>query len=244
MLPLALTALTLAFPLILIRVLLAVNVVVDRIILVNVDVDIASVPVGVTPRIAPRRTDSSTGHKGKRGRSGHISRGIDRSWRIGRVCPCAVHNGRVIGRYINNLRTGGFDDDDLLIDLDNLFLGRFQVARCLRLCPKLLDRPHDILLLCEERVAQFLCPVDFFAHHGKDIGEVHQGFNARVPWLRLKGFCQRVTLQTLILLCPAIRLYNLKRIRGGHQYLGKQGVRIKGYGGKDLLKLFGFEYRW
>src|SRR4030042_6412943 len=57
---------------------------------------------------------------------------------------------------------GRFDNDDLFLDLHDLFFGRFQVARCLCLCPKRLYGIHNILLLGEKGVAHLLRPVEFF----------------------------------------------------------------------------------
>ena len=126
MLPFTLTGLT--FPLGLLLVFVAVNVVVDVGILVVVDIDIAAAPVCVTPCVPPCSTNGSAGHKRKGSGCSNVSRGIDRIRWIGRICPGPIYDSRVIGRHIDDLRAGRFDDDGLLLDLDDLLLGRFQVA--------------------------------------------------------------------------------------------------------------------
>jgi hypothetical protein len=145
----------------------------------------------------------------------------------------------------------GLLDDHLLLDgcwrcglLDDhpLLFCCLQVPLRLRLAAQSLDGIQHILLLGEKRVPQLLGQVDLLAHHGKHLGKVHQGPNARIPGLFLKGRGQRITFQVLVRLCPTLSLHYLQGIGGSHQDLRNQLVRIQRYGRDQLLDFLWLEY--
>src|ERR1043166_6886777 len=101
-------------------------------VLVVVDINVAAAPVGVAPRIAPRRPQSDSCGKPKRGPR-HIAGWIVGVRWISRVGPGAVHYGRIVCRHINDLRIGRLDLDNLFFDNDLLLFGGFEIPRSLGL---------------------------------------------------------------------------------------------------------------
>ncbi len=166
-------------------VFIAVDVPVTVNIPVDIDIDIPSVPVGVPPRITPCGTHGDTRCKGKRGSSCHVSRRIIVVGRIRRIPPRPIDHGGIINRHVDNLWIGRLDLNDRLLDDDNLLFRRLEVTLCLGFCAKPLDGIQDIFLLREEGIAQFLCPIEFLAHHVEDLRKIHQGLHTGVPILLL-----------------------------------------------------------
>jgi hypothetical protein len=114
------------------------------------------------------------------------------------------------------LRRGLLDNRGLrrgLLNDHRLLFRGLQVALRLRLGTESLNGVQDVLLLRQKRVAQPLGHVELLAHHGKDLGEVHQRLHTRVPALRLKGRGKRLALQGLVRPCPTISQHNLQGIR-------------------------------
>jgi hypothetical protein len=99
-----------------------------------------------------------------------------------------------------------------LLDDHPLLFRRLQVPLRLRLAAQSLDGIQHILLLGEKRVSQLLSQVDLLAHHGKHLGKIHQGLDARIPGLLLKGLGKRIAFQVLVRLCPTISLHSLQGI--------------------------------
>src|SRR6476469_1542971 len=131
---------------------------------VYVDVDISTVPVGVTPCITPCRShcDARTEryHRGS-----HIPWRVIVVRRIGRVWPGAINDGWIVGGNVNNLGIRRFNLDDLFLDNDFLFFVRFEMAGRLCLYPKALDGIQNFFLVRQESIAEFLCPVELVTHH-------------------------------------------------------------------------------
>jgi hypothetical protein len=124
-----------------------VDISVDINVLVNVDINTATtVPVPMSPCIPPCNADSYSGCETVERWPRVIGR-IVIVGRIVRIPPCSVHNGRVVDRYVDNLRTCRFDDDDFLLHLDNLLLGRLEVAGLIRLLAEIQNCLRDVLLL-------------------------------------------------------------------------------------------------
>jgi len=219
----------------LLRVFSPVDVPVDVRVLVIVDVHVAPMPVAMSPRIPPRDADGDPGEK----RRPRVWGRVDVIRGVRGVRPHAVHHRGVVRRHVHDLRVGLLDNDDLGILLDHhlLFLRRLQVARLQRLRPERLHGGKNVLLLGEEGVPQFLRPVQLVAHHLEDLGKVHEGFDARVPLLLLEGRGQAVSLEFLVRLHPIVGLRHLQGIRGGHQDLGQQGVRVQRDRGDQLVQL-------
>jgi hypothetical protein len=231
-------------------VILAVDVPVKIGIAVDVNVDIPAVPVASSPGIPPGRAQRDASGKGQCPCC-HISVWIIRIGWIGWIGPCTIHHRRVVGWDVHHLRIGRLNPDHsgllrcrLLDDrgwrrgwLDDhrlLFCG-LQVALRLRLGAESLDGVHDVLLLRQKRVAQLQSHVELLAHRGQDLGKVHQRLHTWVPTLRLQGLGQGLTFQGLVGLGPTIRLHHLQGIRGRHQNLRHQRVRIERDGRDELL---------
>ena len=149
-------------------------------------------------------------------------------WLVGRVGPGTVDHGRVVGRDVDRLRLRRFDDDVLRFAAYHLLLVRLQVAVVLRQLPQALDRRHDVILLGEEGVAEFLGPVELFVHHFKHVGEGDQRLDADVPAFALDLLDGGVAVQLRVGLGPARRLHDFERVRGSHQNLGEQRIGVEG----------------
>lgn len=108
--------------------LVSVDIVINSSVAVDVDIDLAPVPVGTAPGVAPRRAHGRTRGKGKRSGCSYVTGRVVVIRRISRVGPGAVHHCWIIGRYINDLRTGRFDLDDLFLDDYDLLFGRLEIA--------------------------------------------------------------------------------------------------------------------
>jgi hypothetical protein len=238
-------------------VTLTVDVSIEVGIAVDVDIHIAAAPVASTPGIPPCRAQRHAGGKGNRRRRRIPTVWIIRIGRIGWIGPCAIYHRRVVARDVHHLGIGrlNLDHGGLrrrllddrgwrcgLLDDHRLLFRRLQVA--LRLCPgaEALDGVHDVLLLRQKRVAQLLGHVELLTHGGQDLGKVHQRLHTRVPALRLQGPGQRLAFQGLVRLGPAIRLHHLQGIRGRHQDLRHQRVRIQRDGRDELLDFLWLEH--
>ena len=142
----------------LLRVFPPVDVPVDVRVPVDVDVHVAPVPVAMPPGVSPRDADGDPGEK----RCPRVWGRVDVIRRVRGVRPHAVHHRGVVRRHVDDLRVGLLDDDDglrILLDHHGLLLARLQIALVIRFLAELLNGVHDILLLREEGVPQFLRPV-------------------------------------------------------------------------------------
>ena len=224
-------------------------VAVDVVVAVDVDVDVASTPIATAP--APERSDD-----GDASRKGHaceecLTRVVVRAGRIvvgriGGIGPAAIDDGGIVGRYVDHLRIGRLDHDRLGLGVgrDNLLLRRLQLIRRLRPLAKPLNRGHHILLLSQNRITELLRPIELLAHHLQHLGEGYQGLYARVPGLLLQRRSELFALQRGVLRVfrPTLRLDNLQRIGGSHQYRGQEIVGIEGDRSQDLVELFRLEH--
>ena len=125
----------------------------------------------------------------------------------------AVHKPGIIGRDVDRLRIGGFDDDGLALIRYLLLFSAIQVAGLLSLLTQCLDGIRHFLLVIGVCVTKRGSPREVFVHVFKDRGELCEGLHARVPRLFVDFLCQLFSLQLGMALHPAIRLDNLVRIR-------------------------------
>jgi hypothetical protein len=130
----------------------------------SVDIYVAATPSGP---ITDRRTYEHAREKGR-------SRGV-----VDRTRSCVIDRGRcvdnggwLVGRYVNDLRIGRHNFDHFLFHYDDLLVIGFQIADGLGLSAELLDGAHDIFLLVDHGVTQFLGPVEVLVHHIDDFGIV------------------------------------------------------------------------
>ena len=88
---------------------------------------------------------------------------------------------RIVGRHVDNFRRGGFYLDDFVLLHDRHALVGPKVSRRIRLCPKPLDRVHQVLLLIDDRVTQSRGPVQVLVYPFDDVRVVEQSQYAAVP---------------------------------------------------------------
>ena len=147
------------------------------------------------------------------------------------VRPIAKDHLRLIIGHVKGIRHGRFDVDELpvlvLPDCDDLLLGRHELLSVIGLGTHPLHCIHDVLLLGQERLAEFLRPVELVAHHLQNRRCRDQRLDARVPLLLLRRSLQRVSLEILVLIHPTLRLHDFERIGRGHQDVGEQRIRIE-----------------
>jgi hypothetical protein len=95
-----------------------------------VDFDASAVIIAVAPAVAPSSAESCA-HRHARAephhRRSYITGWVISVWGIRRVRPRPIHHRRVIRRHVNDLRTGGLDFNDLLLDDDGLLFGRLEI---------------------------------------------------------------------------------------------------------------------
>jgi hypothetical protein len=142
------------------------------------------------------------------------------------------------------LRIGGLNNYDVALLLHLLLLRAFQVSRFICLTTQRLHRVHDCFLLRQERIAQFLGPVEFFAHHSKNVGERNERFHTVFPGLFIQSRIQGITFKTLVLFHPSLRLHHLEGIRRGHEDLSQDVVGVKRDGRQQLIEFLLLEHRF
>src|SRR2546427_1841401 len=94
-------------------VLAAIDVAVRVKVTIYVNVNVTSTPIGIAPRISPRRAHGDARAERKH-RCGDISRRIIVVRRVGRIQPGAVHNSLVITRHADHFRSSPLDLGGLL----------------------------------------------------------------------------------------------------------------------------------
>jgi hypothetical protein len=103
--------------------------------------------------------------------------------------------------------------------------------------------PIVSFLLSEDGVAELLHPLELVVHHLEDLGKAHQRLDAVVPGLLLQLFVERLILELRIGLGEPRGLDDLERVRGRHEDLRDQRIRIERDRRHDLLQLLGLEGR-
>ena len=206
-----------------------------RVVAVDVDVEVVSAPVGPAPapvvRIdRPRGAPEDPGRVSPAQR--HLRVAPDRP-RVpvprpvrGRP-PRAVDDLRVVHGHVDVLRLRRLDDDRPVLDDDVLLRRRLQVAGLLRALAQRLHGAHHGRLVGEERVAQALRPLELGVHHVEHLRERAQRQHARVPGLALQRAVERLAREVAVGLDEARGLDDLERIRGRHQHLRQELVRIE-----------------
>ena len=116
-----------------------------------------------------------------------------------------------------------------------------QFARFLGALPHALHRIHYVLLLRKERVAQIGGPGDVIIQPLQDVGEYHEGLNAGIPVLLLRGLRASGSVEAGVSLQPLISLDQFQRISAGHQDLAEQRVRVERDGRHQVIQLVGRE---
>jgi len=130
-------------------------------VVVVIDVDVAATPVAIAPpAIGDTRTYQDTGAP-RQPHSRIIARVAIRIVGIGRR---AVNHRWIIGRNVNGLRIGLFNNNNVLVilglSLDYLFLARLQRALGLCFRAHALHGIHHVLLLGEKGIPQVCRPLD------------------------------------------------------------------------------------
>ena len=223
----------------------------ERIHLGTVDVDVvdvavpvdAAAPVVATGAPAAQRPAGAEGEPGRDEAGADVARISPVVWGISRIGPSAVHHAGIVIGHVDRVRIGLLDRDPLLAALslglrDRLLLGRRQLVVGLGLRAQPLDRVHHVRLLGQNRIAEFERPVELRAHHRDDVGRGRERLHASVPRLQLGRRAQRVALQVLVFLDPAVRLNDLERIGRRHDDERQEAVRVQGDGRDQRFELF------
>src|SRR5467141_3993814 len=136
----------------------------------------------------------------------------------------AIHEPRIIGRHVDHLRIGRFDDDGVALRCYLLLFIAIQVASLVSLLTHRLDGIRHVLLLVGIGIAKGGSPREVLVHVFKNRGKLCEGLYAGVPGLFVDFFCQLFTLEVGMAFDPAVRLDNLCRIRGSNEILRNEGV--------------------
>ena len=167
--------------------------------------------------------------------------------RIVGIGPIPVDHCGLVVRDVDFGRRGRLDHDVLLLvlglDRDRLLLGGLQLAVVPGTGPQPLDRVHDIGLLRQHGVAELLRPIELLRHHRQHGRNLDQRFQAVVPALLGERAGERIALEGLVGLGPAVRLHDLERIGRGDQYLGQQRIRMERDRRDQLVELRRLEQR-
>jgi hypothetical protein len=122
---------------------------------------------------------------------------------------------------------------DNVCDGDDLLLGRFEVPCFLSLGPQVLDCIHQLLLLINERLAQFYGPGQVRIHLGDQLRELCNCLYVLVPGLRVDfWYIVRVFHKSGC-------LHDLERVSGGRQDDRDELVGVQGDGHHELFQFGG-----
>jgi hypothetical protein len=139
------------------------------------------------------------------------------------------------------LRIGLFDYNYWFVLYDLCFhlllLSRFEVAFVLSLLAHALYGIHNITLLRQKRVAQICGPANVVCHALYYIGKSSKCLNTWIPWLFCHGIGKGFVLQARVAFQPLLKLNDFERISGRCQDLGKQRIRVEGYGSHERIEL-------
>ena len=201
-------------------------------------VDAAAAPIApATPVSAgspsPERVGSAECETGRDHAGGNVARitPIVRVCRIVGVWPIAVdHLWFIIGN-VEGVRHSRFDRNDLpvplLLHAYDLLLGRLELFPVVSPRAHPLHAVHDVLLLRKERLAELLRPIKTLVHHLQNRGRCHERLDARVPSLLLRRGFERIVLEVLVLVHPALGPDYFERIGRCHQHVREQRIRIQ-----------------
>ena len=144
-------------------------------------------PVVPAPTISSEETDAEADSKSDPRSGQEDSRHGIPAW----ICDdrLAVCEPGIIGRYIDDLRIGRFDDDCAPLSSYFLLFIAIEVAGFVSLLTHCLDGICDILLLVGVCVAKRRSPREVLVHVFKNRGKLAEGLNARVPRLFVDFFC-------------------------------------------------------
>ena len=202
-----------------------------------VDVDVSAAPIeAAAPAIAARRPTAeriagAERQPGRQNCDADIGRRRPVIGRIVRIRPVTIDHGGIVIRHVELVRIGRRDVDVLLaaraLRGHRLLAGRLQLVVGLRLHTQALDRIHDVGLLRQHRVAELLRPVELVAHHVEHVGRGRERFYAVVPVLLVDRRLERVALESLVGIGPAVGLDDFERIGRGHEDFREQRVGIE-----------------
>ncbi len=219
---------------------------VEIVVPVDVDVHVVVVPVPAAPQRRARgdagAPEESVDERGVRHRP--VRRVVRR---VRGPPPTSVHDRRLVGRHVDDLRIRRLDHDvglrPFLLHLDLLLLVALQISGGLGLRAQVLHGVHHLRLLREERVAQLLRPGEVLVHPVQHLGEGGQRLDALVPRLVLQRILERRALQPGVLLAPARGLDDLERIRRRHQHLRQQRIGVERDRGQHRVEFLLLEGR-
>ena len=113
--------------------------------------------------------------------------------------------------------------------LISIFLLRVGLQRAgrLRLLPQALHGRYHVRLLSQEGLAERGGPLQVLIHALEERGKEDQRLHTGVPLLLGRRFHQRIRLERLVLVEPAVAIHNLERISRGCERLRHQFVGVK-----------------
>src|SRR5882757_219312 len=148
-----------------------------------------------------------------------------------------VNQPRIIGRHVDHLRIGRFNNDCVSLCSDPLLLAAIQVPSLLRVLTHLLNSVGHILRIVRIRLAQCRTPGQIFVHVLEHGWKLRQRLYARIPILFVHFFGQVFAFEVRMSLHPAIRLDDLRWIRRSRKNLRYQRVRIQRNRRHQLLQI-------
>ena len=188
-------------------------------------------------------SDRDTGREGNRVADRAATIPIGGWISITRVIPAEGSPGRtvndhgIVNRHINDLWIGGPDEDRFLLDDDRLLIGGGKIPLRAGAIPHALDGFHHVVLLAEHGIAEILRPVEIVVEQGEGFREGNEGFDTRLPRLRLHGLVESGSAESLVFLAPAAGLDDLQGIGGRHHGLREQIIGIERDRCDQLLQL-------
>src|ERR1700757_4521535 len=172
-------------------------------------------PVAPTPPKSAEEADTKSNAKGKADavpkNAGYgIPTGVS-NYR------CTVHQPRIIGRDVNHLRVGGFDDDRVTLRRYLLLFTATQMTGLLGLAAQRLDSIGHIVGLVGIRLAKGRSPGEVLVHVFENRRELRHGLYTGIPVLFVDFLGQVVALEFGMPLHPTVCFDDLSWIGGSGQ---------------------------
>src|SRR5579872_2115386 len=145
---------------------------------------------------------------------------------------------RIVSGHIHHIRISRLDVyvRPLLV---NALLGRGpQIARVVSFVAHVLDRLHNVILLVLIGLAQLRGPRQIPVQVRQHRGKLHESLDAWIPILAVRFLGEIPSLQSWIRLYHPVRLYNLRWILRGGQYLRHERIGIQRNRSYQLMQLF------
>jgi hypothetical protein len=144
--------------------------------------------------------------------------------------PLDVDNFRPVNRHINDLTHCRGNDNGGAVYINNLLRGRVKVPKGTGLGSQALNGIHQVGGLIQKRSSQVGRPTEVVTQHFKNLGITGEGFDTRVPRLKING--SQITATGHVTVRPDDLLWDGCR----RQDLGKERVWVQGDRGGHLFE--------